>query len=205
MGCHFLPQGIFPTQGSDLCLLHWQADSLPLSHLGSPSLLNAWMHSCSSQINRPRPCSAVSSLLHVHCQDILRWLWIKHRLLVPQSVHSIWLDALSLFTGSFNIYLLGFYYAVGTVFWVFPVVWWLYTQHKQPISIHSLTCSSFQRHILIATMIFWLIGIQTKLGFARHGSAFWESAPNMGHRSLTSGIWVDFRWYMGGQTLPDFK
>ena len=33
MGCHFLLQGIFPTQGSNLCLpclLHWQADSLPL-------------------------------------------------------------------------------------------------------------------------------------------------------------------------------
>ena len=96
MGCHFLLQGIIPTQGSNLCLLHWQADSLPLSHLGSPSLLNAWMHACSSQLNRPRPCSAVSSLLHVHCQDILRWLWIKHSLLVPQSVHSTWLDALSL-------------------------------------------------------------------------------------------------------------
>ena len=38
VGCHFLLQGIFPTQGSNLCLLgllHWQADSLPLSHLGS--------------------------------------------------------------------------------------------------------------------------------------------------------------------------
>ena len=36
---HFLLQGIFPAQGSNLhllCLLHWQADSLPLSHLGSP-------------------------------------------------------------------------------------------------------------------------------------------------------------------------
>ena len=39
-GCHFLLQGIFPTQGSNpspLCLLHWQVYSLPLSHLGSPS------------------------------------------------------------------------------------------------------------------------------------------------------------------------
>ena len=39
MGCHFLLQGIFPTQGLNLhllCLLHWQADSLPLSHWGSP-------------------------------------------------------------------------------------------------------------------------------------------------------------------------
>ena len=33
--CHFLLQGIFPTQRSKLCLLHWQADSLPLSHQGS--------------------------------------------------------------------------------------------------------------------------------------------------------------------------
>ena len=39
VGYHFLLQGIFPTQGSNthlLQLLHWQADCLPLSHLGSP-------------------------------------------------------------------------------------------------------------------------------------------------------------------------
>jgi len=38
-GCHFLLQGIVPTQGSNLrllCLLHWQVDSLPPSHLESP-------------------------------------------------------------------------------------------------------------------------------------------------------------------------
>ena len=37
VGCHFLLQGIFLTQGSNLCLLrllHWQ-DSLPLCLLGS--------------------------------------------------------------------------------------------------------------------------------------------------------------------------
>ena len=32
VGCHFLLQGIVPTQGSSLCLLHWQVDSLPLNH-----------------------------------------------------------------------------------------------------------------------------------------------------------------------------
>ena len=37
-GLPFLLQGIFPTQGSNLCLLNWQVDSLPLIHLGSPSL-----------------------------------------------------------------------------------------------------------------------------------------------------------------------
>ena len=32
----FLLQGIFPTLGTDLHLLHLQVDSLPVSHLGSP-------------------------------------------------------------------------------------------------------------------------------------------------------------------------
>ena len=35
-GCHFILQRIFPTQGSNLSLLIWQVDSLPLSHQGSP-------------------------------------------------------------------------------------------------------------------------------------------------------------------------
>ena len=35
-GCHFLLQGVFLTQGSNPCLLHWQVDSLPLNHKGSP-------------------------------------------------------------------------------------------------------------------------------------------------------------------------
>ena len=39
VGCHLLPKGIFLNQGLNPCLLHhlhWQADSLPLEHLGSP-------------------------------------------------------------------------------------------------------------------------------------------------------------------------
>ena len=35
--CHILLPGISLTQRSNACLLHWQADSLPLSHRGSPS------------------------------------------------------------------------------------------------------------------------------------------------------------------------
>ena len=42
VGCHFLLQGIFSTQGQNPCLLHWQADSLPLHHL----------ESCTPQLNR---------------------------------------------------------------------------------------------------------------------------------------------------------
>jgi len=39
--CYFLHQGIFSSQGSNLSLLHllhWQADSLSLCHLGSPCI-----------------------------------------------------------------------------------------------------------------------------------------------------------------------
>ena len=40
VGCHFILQGIFLTQGSNLHLQHWQPSSLPLHHLGSqPSYL----------------------------------------------------------------------------------------------------------------------------------------------------------------------
>ena len=37
MGCHFLLQGIFPTQGLNRCLLHWQGGPLPLGHQGRVS------------------------------------------------------------------------------------------------------------------------------------------------------------------------
>ena len=40
VGCHYLLQGIFLTQGSNLSLLSWQVGSLLLSHLGSPSYLD---------------------------------------------------------------------------------------------------------------------------------------------------------------------
>ena len=46
MGCHFLLQGIFLTQGSNphlLLLVHWQVDYLPLCHLGSPILAKQGM------------------------------------------------------------------------------------------------------------------------------------------------------------------
>ena len=41
VSCHFLLQGLFPTQGWNLrllCLLHWQTDSLALHHVESPAL-----------------------------------------------------------------------------------------------------------------------------------------------------------------------
>ena len=38
VGCHFLLQRIFLTLASNPCFLHWQADSLPLSILRSPTV-----------------------------------------------------------------------------------------------------------------------------------------------------------------------
>ena len=56
VGCHGRLQGIFPTQGSNACFLHWQADSLPLSHLGSSprsresSTFPSWgKHACTAR------------------------------------------------------------------------------------------------------------------------------------------------------------
>ena len=37
-GCHVPLQGAFPTQGSNPWPQHWQADSSPLSHQGSPEV-----------------------------------------------------------------------------------------------------------------------------------------------------------------------
>ena len=46
VGCQFVLQGIFLTQGSNPCLLHWQADSLPLYHLGIKDLILSFIHMC---------------------------------------------------------------------------------------------------------------------------------------------------------------
>ena len=54
VGCHFLLQGILPTQGSNLCLLrflHCQVGSLPLVPAGKPNPMYT-MH----QLCRPCPC-----------------------------------------------------------------------------------------------------------------------------------------------------
>ena len=76
VGCHFLLQGIFPTQGSNLCLLHWQADSLPLSHQGSPKRCCVlivsdplWTHGL---------CNLLSSSVHsIFWTRILEWVAVS--------------------------------------------------------------------------------------------------------------------------------
>ena len=63
------PGSIFQDHGSNLCLLHWQADSLPLSHQGSPKkiILRKAIPSRprSAKPGRGRPCQVPT----MHCTN----------------------------------------------------------------------------------------------------------------------------------------
>ena len=72
MGCHFPLQGIFLTQGWNPRLLHWQAGSLPLSHLGGPQ-----PEGLSKKITNKeywRGCGEEGTLLHC---------WLECKLVQP--------------------------------------------------------------------------------------------------------------------------
>ena len=89
VGCHFLFQGISPNQRSNPHVLPWQVDSLPLSHLGSPSntcyplpyLFLAYIR-CSVNVNFPfhffsltpqEPSCSVLSSFPSHPLSEQRW------------------------------------------------------------------------------------------------------------------------------------
>ena len=70
VGCHFLLRGIFPDQGLNLQVLHWQADSLPLSHQGQPwtslrscyhEMIAYWICTLVSQCQLALLCSKASA------------------------------------------------------------------------------------------------------------------------------------------------
>ena len=66
VGCLTLLQGIFPTQGLNphlLCLLPWQASSLPLTHLGSSQLLEQTETICEMWALPHPPNSAQTNIL----------------------------------------------------------------------------------------------------------------------------------------------
>ena len=69
VGCHFLLQGIFPTQVSNPCLLsllHWQAGSLPLVPPGKPIQYTGLSPDC---VYRPFCC------LNLILDSLGRWLF----------------------------------------------------------------------------------------------------------------------------------
>ena len=81
-GCHFLLQGIFPIQGlnpSLLCLLHWQADTLPLSNL--ESLLLHLMLKQSSFKSARSDITVVYIYTHTH-ENIRKVKWhVKYHII----------------------------------------------------------------------------------------------------------------------------
>ena len=71
VGCHFLLKGVFLIQGSNGHLLHWQADSLPLSHQESPiSCLPIWDKPPSLIYNSPFNISHHGDLLYSKALDL---------------------------------------------------------------------------------------------------------------------------------------
>ena len=73
-GCHFLLQGTFLTQGSNphlLCLLHWQAGSLPLASPEKPRYYQQQLQIIAERVvcaviahrSRPIKISKISTLL----------------------------------------------------------------------------------------------------------------------------------------------
>ena len=60
VGCRFLVQRIFPTQGLNPHLLRWQAGSLPLSHQGSPYCSPYAPHHLRSSQAQTKVCTATS-------------------------------------------------------------------------------------------------------------------------------------------------
>ena len=68
VGCHFLLQGIFSAQKANPHLLHWQADSLPMSH----------QESLSRTLCYPMDCSPPGSSVHGISQArVLEWVAIS--------------------------------------------------------------------------------------------------------------------------------
>ena len=85
VGCHFLLQGFFPTQGSNtslLCLLPWQEGSLPLSHSCTYCFFKAILHRLPSAKSLREDQTTTghlktSSSLFLSSQK--EWLTFQHR------------------------------------------------------------------------------------------------------------------------------
>ena len=88
MGCHSLLQGILPIQGSNLCLLHWQAGSLPVASPGKPQMGAMYLGwSDGRRMSSLRNSSSITKYLHLlHSDNQLSaqemCTWMKRNLAV---------------------------------------------------------------------------------------------------------------------------
>ena len=89
--------GIFPDQGSNPCPLHWQADSQPLRHQGSPCLfffLNQATLFCSEKVYDPH--SHQNQKLRQHSELLAPSPLTRERysssLMICTSIHDLYTD-----------------------------------------------------------------------------------------------------------------
>ena len=75
MGCHFLLQWIFLTQGLNLSLLHWKTGSLPLSHQGSP--IHIFIYICFKNSLSIMVYHGILSVFPCHVQEDLIYPFCK--------------------------------------------------------------------------------------------------------------------------------
>ena len=115
-GLSFLPQSIFLTKGSYLHLLHWQVDSLPLSHQGSPQIpyiSSFYGHSC----QYPETLLPITFSVPLHQNPSLRWTQ-PSALSVPHTNLQIHHHPLSMPRQPFSI---NFLFCCPWLFRLFPV------------------------------------------------------------------------------------
>ena len=92
VGCHFLLPGIFLIQGSNphlLHLLHWQAGSLPLSHLGSPTSF-ATQQQRIKRVKQIKSCQKKADTLSCFsspsCLTLCKWWVLYNRFMKHQTL-----------------------------------------------------------------------------------------------------------------------
>ena len=80
--------GILSAQGSYWCLLHWQVDSTPLSHQGSPKLFSFRVFDLQKNFKGTTKCSCVTHpVFPVNILDFLNIFFYSRILL---RVHFVW-------------------------------------------------------------------------------------------------------------------
>ena len=128
MGCHLLLQGIFLTQGSNLHLLHWQGNSVPLSHqrynfcLRSPILLTIIFTLFLFYFNMCLVFYTLESKLELvlmwgiwgvrYSKDLIFFLDCYSLILIPFNLNLWIFNIMSMYVGTYMcIYVLAFCYS----------------------------------------------------------------------------------------------
>ena len=88
VGCHSLLQGIFSTQGSNLCLLHWQGSYSPLAPPGKPDNICCSVTQACPTLWDPMDCSTQGFPVLQHLPELAQShvLWVSDAI---QSSHSL--------------------------------------------------------------------------------------------------------------------